>query len=83
MTMVSTVNIEVKIRNIEKLKETADKCFEVAKIHPYAAKIVIRVDETRLLCKLQRILRCIQKRLQHHLRKKDDKSCFQVNSDER
>lgn len=70
--MAGKISIEVKIRDIEKLEETAKKCFSVTKVHPYA-DINIRVDEASLLCELQRILRCVQKRLQHHLRKKDDK----------
>ena len=83
MLMVHMINIEVKIRDIEKLKETAEKCFEVAKIHPYDAKIVIRVGEASFLYKLQKILRFEQRRLLRHLQKKENKSCFRVNSDER
>lgn len=71
--MVGKISIEVKIRDIERLEKTAEKCFAVAKVHPYVADINIRVDETSLLCKLQRILRCLQRRLPNHLQKKDDK----------
>ena len=80
--MTSKVSIRVKIRDIERLEKTAEKCFEVAKAHPYAVDINIRVDETSLLCKLQRILRCVQRQLLHHLQKKDDKSSSQAYSDE-
>ena len=47
--MTSKVSIRVKIRDIERLEKTAEKCFEVAKAHPYAVDINIRVDETSLL----------------------------------
>ena len=65
--MTSKVSIRVKIRDIERLEKTAEKCFEVAKAHPYAVDINIRVDETSLLCKLQRILHCVQRRLLCHI----------------
>lgn len=35
--MTSKVSIRVKIRDIERLEKTAEKCFEVAKAHPGAA----------------------------------------------
>lgn len=66
VAMTGKLSIEVEIRDIERLEETAKKCFAVAKIHPYVADINIRVDETSLLCKLQKILRCLQRRLLHH-----------------
>ena len=72
------LSIEVEIRDIERLEETAKKCFAVAKIHPYVADINIRVDETSLLCKLQKILRCLQRRLLHHFQKKDGKLSSQA-----
>ncbi len=67
METAGRISIEVKIRDIERLEETAEKCFALAKASPYAADINIRVGETNLLCKLQRILRCVQRRLLHHL----------------
>ena len=67
MATAGRISIEVKIRDIERLEETAEKCFALAKANPYAADINIRVDETNLLCKLQRILRCVQRLLLHHL----------------
>lgn len=67
------ISIEVKIRDIERLEKTAEKCFAVANDHPYAVDINIRVDEASFLCKLQKRLHCLQKRLLHHLQKKDDK----------
>lgn len=70
MAIASKITIEVKIRDIEKLEETAKKCCAVTKAHPYAADISIRVDETSLLCKLQGILRCVQRRSLRHLQKK-------------
>lgn len=79
--MVSKISIEVKIRDIERLEKTAEKCFVIAKAHPYAADINIRVDETSPLCKLQRLLRCVQRRLLNHLQKKDDKLSSQAYSD--
>ncbi len=60
MSRGSKVNIEVRIRGIEGLEETTRKCLAVAKDNPYIADINIRVDETSLLCKLQRILCCRQ-----------------------
>lgn len=81
--MTSKVSIRVKIRDIERLEKTAEKCFEVAKAHPYAVDINIRVDETSLLCKLQRILHCVQRRLLCRVRKKDDKQSFQAYSDKK
>lgn len=83
MSIASKVSIEVKVRGIERLEETAEKCFMVVKAHPYVADINIRVDETSLSCKLQRILRRVQRRLLHHLQKKDDKKGFRAYSDEK
>lgn len=68
MATTSKINIEVKIGDIEKLRKTAEKCFAVAKAHPYAVDISIRMDETNLLCKLQRILHYLQRQLLHHLK---------------
>lgn len=73
MSTACKVSIEVKIRDIEKLEKVAEKCFAVVKTHPYVADVNIRVDEISLLCKLQRILRCVQRRLLHHPQKKDEK----------
>lgn len=73
MSTACKISIEVKIRDIEKLEKTAEKCFAVVKTHPYVADVNIRVDEISLLCKLQRILRCVQRRLLHHPQKKDEK----------
>ncbi len=70
------ISIEVKIRDIEKIEKIAEKCFAVAKAHPYVADINIRVDGTRVLCKPQKILRCLQRRLPRHFQKKDDKQSF-------
>lgn len=72
VAIAGKISIEVKIRDIDRLEETAEKCFAVAKVHPYAVDINIRVDETSLLCRLQRILRHIQRRLRHHLQKKQE-----------
>lgn len=72
--MKSKVSIKVKMRDIERLEKIAEKCFAVAKAHPYAVDINIRVDETSLLCKLQRILHCVQKRLLYRVRKLDEKT---------
>ena len=79
--MAGKISIEVKIRDIERLEKTAEKCFAVAKVHPYAVDINIRADETRPLCKLQRLLRCVQRRLLHHLQNKDDKLSSQAYSE--
>ena len=46
METAGRISIEVKIRDIERLEETAEKCFALAKASPYAAYINIRVDET-------------------------------------
>lgn len=73
MAITGKINIEVKIRDIERLEETVKKCIVATKPHPYAVDINIRVDETSLFCKLRRILRCVQRHLPHHLQKKDDK----------
>ncbi len=70
MAITGKISIEVKIRDMERLEETVKKCFTVTKPHPYAVDINIRVDETSLFCKLRRILRCVQRRLPHHLQKK-------------
>ena len=80
--MKSKVSIKVKIRDIERLEEITEKCFAVAKAHPYAVDINRRVDETSLLCKLQRILHCVQKRLLYRVQKKDDKQSSQACSGE-
>lgn len=82
VAIAGKISIEVKIRDIERLEEAVKKCVTVTKTHPYATDINIRVDETSLLCKLQRILRCVQRQLLHHLQKKDDKSSSQAYSDE-
>ena len=82
VAMAGKISIEVKIRDIERLEEAVKKCVTVTKTHPYAADINIRVDEISLLCKLQRILRCVQRQLLHHLQKKDDKSSSQAYSEE-
>ena len=71
MAISSKVNITVKIRDIESLEKTVEECFAATKAHPYAVDINIRVDEPGLLCKLQMILRCVQRRLLHHFQKKD------------
>lgn len=81
MAIAGKISIEVKIRDIERLEKTAEKCLAVAKAHPYAADINIRVDETSPLYKLRKILRFVQRRLLHHLQKKDDKSSSQAYSD--
>ncbi len=83
MPIAGKVSIEVKTKDIERLEKTAEKCFAVAEAHPYVVDINIRVDETSFLCKLQRILRCAQRRLLHHLQKKDGKQDFQEYSDEK
>lgn len=81
VAIAGKIRVEVKIRDIERLEETVKKCIMDTKVHPYAVDINIRVDETNLLCKLQRILRCVQRRLLHHLQKKDDKLSSQAYSD--
>lgn len=83
MSIMGKVSIETKIGDMEKLEETVEKCFAAAKNHPHAVDINIRVDETSFFCKLRKILRYVQKRLPHHLRKKDDKRSFQAYSDEK
>ena len=39
--MKSKVSIKVKIRDIERLEEITEKCFAVAKAHPYAKDIAL------------------------------------------
>ncbi len=67
MSIAGNISIEVKTRDIERLEEIAEKCFVVAKAHPYVADINIRVDETSFLWKLQKLSHCLQRRLLHHL----------------
>lgn len=81
VAIAGKVSIKVRIKDIERLEKTVENCFAVAKAHPYAVDINIRVDETSFLCRLQRILRYVQRRLLHHLQKKDDKLSSQEYSD--
>ena len=55
MAMTGKISIEVKIRDVERLEEITEKCFAVAKAHPYGVDINIRVDETKPLCKLRKM----------------------------
>ncbi len=83
MSNANTVKIEVKIKDIEELEETADKCFAITEAHPYVSKITIRVDGSSFPYKLRRILRFVHKRMLRHPRKTGDKSCFQACNDEK
>lgn len=82
---VSKIGIEVKTRDIKRLEKISEECLEVAETHPYiAVDINIRVDdEISFLCKLQKILRCLQRRLPRHFQKKDNKQSFQAYSDKK
>ncbi len=70
---MNELSIEVRIRDIKKLNEVADKCFSIVKAHPYISKINIRVDEPNVPCKFRWKWHYRQRRKQHYLPRKNGK----------